>query len=1043
MKHLVSFVVVCLLVAAPHRLCSQSTNATLSGTVTDSAGGAIPDASIDIVNDATGVQYATKTNKVGSYTISVLPPGQYRVQASKVGFKTIITPGVVLNVQSGLALNFSLPIGATSESITVEAGSSAINTTDASVSTVIDRKFVENVPLNGRSFQDLIQMTPGVVTQSPQTTNASPGYLGEFSVNGQRTESNYYTVDGVSATGGGAAGGNAQPGNSGAVASSTALGTTQSILSVDALQEFRVSSSTYSAQYGRSPGGQFSFSTRSGTNRPHGTLFDYLRNDAVDANNWFNDYYGVRRTALRQNDFGGTFGGPIWLPHLYNGIDKSFFFFSYEGLRLVQPVAASTQYVPSLAVRTSAPTALQAVFNAFPVPTGSEITDSTGALTGLSPFVASYSLPASINANSLRLDHRFSEKLNVFFRAAYTPTFSKTRNLSSVSKSDVGTLSYTFGVTSQLLQHLTNDFRLGYTRSRAAIDMSLDSFGGATPADLRTALGVPGTYSPSAAEPYIYVSGVGTTNLYVYDAFTKSQQWNITDTVGISRGHHSFSLGIDERHIISPIVPPSLLILPQWYSRQSMLTNTADASSIQKSSTATPVFNEFAAFIQDEWHVSPTFTLSSGLRWEVNPAPTEAHGNDAYTVLGNLNDPTSLTLAPRGTSLWKTYWYNLAPRLGGAWVVRNTPGRETVLRVGSGVYSDTGNQIATQGFSGLGFYASKTYTGVSVPATAAQLNFTTDAAAPYTSSYVYMFPSHMQSPYSLQWNTSLEQALGKSQVLTVSYVASAGRRLLQVQQHSVNALNSTFGSIYYIPNNVTSNYQSLELKFQRSVSRGLQALVSYAWSHSLDYGSNNSSYPLRYANSDFDIRHNLQAGLSWEIPNYRGNRLLRAVTNNWSTDDRFMARTAFPITLQGKRITDSTTGARYYGNLNLVPNTPVYLYGSEYPGGRALNPSAFSYPTTTGDVGNAPRNFVRGFGAVQWNTALRREFHLHENLTAQFRAEAFNVLNHPNFGYVDSTLSDAQFGLATSTLNQSLGSMSSLYQQGGPRSMQFALKLMF
>ncbi len=220
--------------------------------VLDPSGKPIVDANVEILNDATDVQYAGTTNGVGIYTVSILPPGRYRIQVSKAGFKTLIKPDIILNVETALVLNFTLPIGARSESVTVEAGASSINTTDGSVSTVIDRKFVQNVPLNGRSFQDLISMTPGVVTQSPQNTDQFGGYAGDFSVNGQRTESNYYTVDGVSGNinagdGNGALGAN----NSGAVAAATALGTTQSLVSVDALQEFRVLSSSYSAQYGR------------------------------------------------------------------------------------------------------------------------------------------------------------------------------------------------------------------------------------------------------------------------------------------------------------------------------------------------------------------------------------------------------------------------------------------------------------------------------------------------------------------------------------------------------------------------------------------------------------------------------------------------------------------------------------------------------------------------------------------------------------------------------------------------------------------------
>jgi len=350
---------------------AQSTNATISGVVVDPAGKVIPDAAIEIANDATGVHYSSATNGSGIYTVTILPPGQYRVQVSKIGFKTLIKPGIVLNVQSALALNFTMPLGATSESVTVEGGASEVNTTDASVSTVIDRDFVENMPLNGRSFQELLTLAPGV---SQVSTSAGlgygVGYSGDIVVNGQRSESNYFTVDGVSANAGAQSGGAQGAGVSGNLPAFTALGTTQGLVSIDALQEFRSNTSTYSAEYGRSPGGQFSFSTRSGTNVLHGSLYDYLRNDALDANNWFNDFYGYPKGKERQNDFGGTVGGPVVVPGLYNGKDRSFFFFSYEGLRLRSPQAATQVEVPENSLRQQAPSALQALLDAFPIANG-------------------------------------------------------------------------------------------------------------------------------------------------------------------------------------------------------------------------------------------------------------------------------------------------------------------------------------------------------------------------------------------------------------------------------------------------------------------------------------------------------------------------------------------------------------------------------------------------------------------------------------------------------------------------------------------------
>src|ERR1700733_8178216 len=254
-------------------LAGQSPNGTINGLVLDPTGGAIAGAEIRIANDATGVQYTGKTNSEGIYVVTNLPPGPYRLQVSKIGFKTLIKPDIILNVQDSLAINFTLPVGAASEVVTVTGGAPIVNTESGALSTVIDRKYVENMPLNGRSFQDLILLTPGVVTNNPAQP-AGGGNVGEFSVNGQRTESNYYSVDGVSANiGVSQFGSPATSATGGSLPAATGPGTTQGLVSGDALEEFRVQSSSYSAEYGRTPGGQFSFVTRSGTNDWHGSAF--------------------------------------------------------------------------------------------------------------------------------------------------------------------------------------------------------------------------------------------------------------------------------------------------------------------------------------------------------------------------------------------------------------------------------------------------------------------------------------------------------------------------------------------------------------------------------------------------------------------------------------------------------------------------------------------------------------------------------------------------------------------------------------------------
>src|SRR5712692_1079120 len=287
-------------------LWCQSPTATVNGLVRDSSAAVVPGADVELINEHTNVKYQAKTNSEGIYSVPNLPPGMYRIQVSKIGFKTIVKPDIVLNVLDARAINFDLPLGAVSETITVEGGASLVDTESASVSTVVDRNFAEQLPMNGRSFQTLIQLTPGVVV-----VQSNPEDSGQFSVNGQRSASNYWTVDGVSANVGVGSNANGGNGAGGTVGSLSVLGGTNSLVSVDAMQEFRIQTSTYAPEFGRTPGGQISIVTRSGTNRFHGTLFDYFRNDVLDANDWFANFNRLPKPRERQNDFGGTLSGPI------------------------------------------------------------------------------------------------------------------------------------------------------------------------------------------------------------------------------------------------------------------------------------------------------------------------------------------------------------------------------------------------------------------------------------------------------------------------------------------------------------------------------------------------------------------------------------------------------------------------------------------------------------------------------------------------------------------------------------------------------------
>jgi len=1061
MRSLFVLLIVCL--CTSYRAFAQTETATLSGVIQDPNGGVVPGVEVTATRIETGTAVTTKTNGAGIYFFTGLTPGRYHVIVRKPGFKEIAIKDFELFVQDKLEQNFSLEIGSVSETVTVEAGAPLVNTTDGSVGTVVDRKYVENMPLNGRSFQDLILLTPGVVTTTPQIGPSAVGGAGEFSVNGQRTESNYYTVDGVSANVSINANGASVPGTSGSLPASTALGTTQGLVSLDALEQFRTQTSTYSAEYGRNPGAQFSFVTRSGSNQWHGSAFDYLRNDVFDAKDWFNNFFGKPKPAERQNDFGGTVGGPIEIPGVYKGKDKTFFFFSYEGLRLVQPQAARSVDVPDASLRATTPAPLQNVLNAFPVPNCTTTPNCITPGNGVAEFVGTWSNPSGLDSTSIRLDHSISERLRLFFRFSNTSSNVDAHNPSTPSVLDSSaftTRTYTLGATSSFSSKLSNELRLNYTSNETTQSGTPVNFGGSQAANLFQLQGFSGRARPA---PFVDVGLILSGHFMSFGQFGSAgeqKQWNLVETLGLSLGRHQLKFGFDFRRLDPSVFQFSPFVNYFYFSSTSVQANSVDFGSASSFGPAFPFYTNFSAFAQDGWRITPRLSVSMGLRWEVNPAPgsTKGKNNLPYTVQGN--SLSTLTLAPQGTPLWKTSWYNFAPRLGAAYIIRNAPQWETVVRAGSGVFFDTGQQLGSFGYSGPGFSAQTLFgslfgSAASFPLPPAQVNpAIVNPPVPPFNVPVFAFPTHPQLPFTLQWNASVEQSFGKSQALTVSYVGAKGRRLLERNAVVASSFNPNFGTVDFIRNALTSDYDALQVQFQRRLAKGLQALASYTWGHSIDFGSQDASLPFIRGNSDYDVRHSFSGALSYDLPGSFQSRFARAVLQHWGLDGRFTARTGFPVTLQGNPTIDPATGRAFFGGLDLVPGKPIYIfgsactavYGTQCPGGRAINPNAFSPPSGS-NSGDAPRNFTRGFGAWQMDLAVRQDFPIRENLKLQFRAEAFNVFNHPNFGTINANFCTAgpgcTFGQATATLSQSLGVLSPLYQMGSPRSMQFALKLVF
>jgi hypothetical protein len=1037
----------------------QSPNASISGIVLDPDKRLIAGADILVMNDYTRVQYEAKTNAEGFFAVTELPPGQYRLQVSKVGFKAIIKPDIILNVQDALALTFTLPIGASSVVVTVEGGAPQINTTDASVSTVVDRQFAENLPMNGRTFQSLIYLTPGVVAT---TSNAGDG--GQFSVNGQRTASNYWMVDGVSANigigFGGLSGGN---GLGGTLGSFSALGGTNSLVSIDAMQEFRIQTSTFAPEFGRTPGAQISIATRSGTNEFHGAAFDYFRNDALDANNWFADASSLPKPRERQNDFGVTLGGPIVK-------DRAFFFFSYEGLRLELPQTTLTS-VPDLAARESAAPAMQPYLKAFPLDPRQQDLGN-----GAAEFNASYANPATLDAYSLRIDDNLNHAITVWGRYNYSPSQEAVRGgggsaLSMVDFDRITTQSITAGMTWAASPFLANDLRFNYSHVAAQTNNTLDSFGGALPL---TSIPFPSSYDTQNSNFGLGIFSL--TDGFIYQGFgarNVQRQINLVDRVSLQKGRHSFRFGVDFRRL-TPIQSPFLYGQSSYFGGVPQAeTGSLEIAVLQSTQPSSLLFRNLGLYAQDTWRVTPRLAVTYGLRWDIDFTPSSISGPVLVGVTGySLEDPSKLALASAGTPPFHTYYTGFAPRIGVAYQVSPDGNWQTVARGGFGVFydlvdSEVGN-ITNHTYYPFG--ASRLVFGPSFGGTAMFPLDASDAAPPpiTTTQGIQAFDPNLKVPYTLQWNVALEQSLGGDQTVTVSYVGAAGKRLLQTAY--LESPNPNFATALLVGDAAESEYNALQLQFQRRLSRGLQALASYTLSHSMDDASAGSignfangapqglDPRVNFGPSDFDIRHVFSAAIIYEIPSPHGNPFVNAIARGWSFENIVEGRSALPVNVSVGAST-VLNGNRVQIRPNVVPGIPLYLYGPQYPGGKALNNTPaqggpgcsgpFCAPPA-GQQGDLGRNSLRGFGMTEWDLAIHRDFPILESRKLQFRAEIFNVLNHPNFGPPLSDITMPSFGVATETFGQYLagtngagGGLNPLYQPGGPRSIQLALKLVF
>lgn len=979
----------------------------LTGLVKDPMERAVTGAMVTTISEDTGFRRAAQSNALGRFTIASLPPGLYKVIVRKEGFRTVVRSGVKLDVSEPAQVDFQLLLGSVSETITVEGGPSPLQTDDASVGTIVGREWIAGLPLNGRGLLSLLDLAPGTLA-----TPATRGEAGQFSASGQRPNANYFTIDGVSLNTGVLGGGQpAQPAG-GTLPGMTAFGSFHNLVSLEALDEFRIQTSTTGAGLARLPGAQISLSTRSGTNEFHGAAAFLGRHELFNANDWFANRHGLGMAPNRMADFSGSFGGPAVR-------DRTFFFGAYEWLQFRQPATWRTP-VPTAAARAAAPSWAAPLLALFPEANGPNLGG------GAAEWIGQSVRPAGMASQSLRVDHALSRRMTLFGRLSRTPSHSEFGGV-QINALQASFHSYAMGWNWQIRPSLVNDLRFSITGATAS-------------SSWRQQQPPPGCYFHEMATA-VFQSRTGCDSLFRFAASGLGQvvsgrendyrqpQFNLVENFALARGAHHLHFGADYRRM----APQRMTANGIFTVMSDSLTDLLDLRNVWISETELKsnriAMQEMSLYFQDNWRATPRLTFTPGLRWEFSPPPT------SQSPIQRDRRPADLFGPRADPPLWRTRLTNFAPRLGVAY--RLDAQGSTVLRAGFGLYYDSSLAAAADLLNGIPF----TLWQIASPYP--------ETTGTMRSLISYGFPNALRLPQVWQWNVSLERSWTQAGVLSFSYAGSSGRALLRREVEG--ALGANLVRSAALTNHGMANYHGLQIQWRRRLARNVQWLASYSWSHSLDNASTDSvlhwagaGYSSRndYGSSDFDARHVLslafRAGTGSRSP---------APMRNWFLQGFLRARSGFPINVQ---LSEAVMGATFANIFrpDAVPGAPVWNANPALPGGHELNRSAFAAPATARQ-GTLGRNALAGLGMFQTDLALVRDFTLTRRQSLQVRIEGFNILNTAQFGDPVRYLASPLFGQPSSMLNVMLGTgtpasgMAPALQIGGARSFQATLRWRF
>jgi hypothetical protein len=982
-------------------LLAMAQNAALSGVVRDTQGEVVANADARLVEQGTGVTLTTQSNDRGIYAFPSVRPATYNLEVVAPGFAPAARIDLVLTVDQRASLDISLTLAGRIERVDVHGQGAMLGTVDGSVGTVIDRQFAAELPVRGRSFSALVALAPGM--------NRIPGALGsgagsEFGANGQRDTSNSLTVDGVagqSEMGPGGLGNGA-----GQRFSSTETGTVNGGLSLDAVQEIRIQTSSFAAEFGRTPGAQISLVTRSGTNRLRGSLFEQFRGDRLMANDWFANSRGVAKPSVDEHQFGGALGGPV-VP------GRLFYFLSYEGLRLTQPQFQIVR-VPSLEARQQE-SPLHDVLNAYPLPSGPSRPD-------LSAERAAYDAQHhSSDTWGIRLDQVLTNGVQVFGRYSRTPStlvndfpLAIARTLGKHAQSITGSLTATVGAK-MLIEARGNygDSDYGYGASAD------EGFRRWFPAnDGSVSVGIRGLNS--------IIDGRSVHNI--------QRQANYVGAVSYVDGAHQLKAGLDYRRLQPSVADRYSIGVVFQDVRQAVTGSTASALNVFRARPNGAVFGNLSLYAQDTWKAHRRLSVTYGLRWDLNPAPAFAEGGSPLAATA-FEPISTLTVAATSNPLWDTNYRNVSPRVGVSYAIDSEA--RSILSGGAGLFSDI-ESTAVQ-VSQVLFGNSVNRTNVTLPLTGDDVAGS-DAArlTPPFETLVSVIDPHLRTPRTVQWNLAILRALSDRQAISLTYVGARGNNLIQTQRYQSIAPDF-LGGVTATAGTGRSTYQSLQLQYRGRAGRTLQALASYTMSWSKDTASTIGvlERQTQLTPSDRDLRHSSSIAVSWLLPN-GAHKSMAWLLSDWGLNAIATARSGYPFSVL------TADDLVFNGEISdrrasVVSGVPIAVKDASAPGGQRFNPAAFTIPAD-GEQGNTSRNAFRGFSSFQLDLALQRAIPLGRGMTLRVRIEAFNAFNTPVFALPFPYVGFAMFGSPISTVASGSGA---LYQSGGPRSVAFSTRIEF